>query len=537
MKQVLLMIVMVALVGCGKKEPVQPAATNTEATKPEKETGKEATQPTTPNTEATKPEPTKAAERPNVVFILADDLGYGDLSCYGATHFETPACDRLAREGLRFTDAHSPSAVCTPTRYATLTGRYAWRTWLKNWVTFEHHPLLIDTNRLTMGKLFQKAGYTTGCVGKWHLGWGTELNPDYSGEVKPGPLEVGFDSFFGVPFSHNSSKPLRVYTRDRRIVNLKPGLSYKSPEAMKDTVRKLEDTAIELSREAVAFVDRNKDKPFFLFYPTTNVHFPLTPNSRFKDQTKAGVYGEFVVEFDWAVGELLAALERNGLTENTIVVLTSDNGGRPPTKTLERKAYNGHQCNGPWRGTKRQIYEGGHRVPLIIRWPGKVQKSSVTAETVCLTDFFATFAAILEQPIPENAGEDSYDLSNVLLGKPYAKPLREATVHHSVSGQFAIRQGDWKLIEGGGDGDYPRTAEGRMDVKSRELERDPATGKWTRLDYFQLKPDGKLQLYDLRNDPVERTDLTAVHPEKVQELKKLLDHYRASGRSVSPRVP
>ncbi|MFT5633191.1 MAG: arylsulfatase A [Rubritalea sp.] len=183
-------------------------------------------------------------KKPNVIFILADDLGYGDMSCYGATHFKTPACDQLAAEGMRFTDAHSPSAVCTPTRYSILTGRYNWRSWLKNWVLQENHPLLIDTERLTMGNLFQQAGYTTGCIGKWHLGWGTGLSTDFSGEVKPGPLEVGFDSFYGVPFSHNSSKRLQVFMRDRRIVNLKPGLKFNSKEAMKDTGRKLEDTAI-----------------------------------------------------------------------------------------------------------------------------------------------------------------------------------------------------------------------------------------------------------------------------------------------------
>ena len=476
---------------------------------------------------------TASSKRPNVVFIMADDLGYGDMSCYGATHFETPACDRLAREGMRFTDAHSPSAVCTPTRYATLTGRYAWRTWLKNWVTFEHHPLLIETDRLTMGKLFQKAGYTTGCVGKWHLGWGTELNPDFGKQPRPGPLEVGFDSFYGVPFSHNSSKPLQVYMRDRSIVHLKPGLDYRSPEAMKDTVRSLEDTAIDLSKEAVAFVDKHKDKPFFLFYPTTNVHFPLTPNKRFKDKTHAGIYGEFAIEFDWAVGEILAALDRNGLAGNTMVIVTSDNGGRPPTKTMEIAGYNNHRCNGPWRGTKRMIYEGGHRVPLIVRWPGRVKPGTESAETVCLTDFFKTFAMMLNQPVPNDAGEDSYDISNVLFGKPYASPLREATVHHSVNGQFAIRKGHWKLIEGAGDGDYPRTAKGKMDVRNRTLERDPATGKWSKLDYFRLTPDGRYQLFDLKNDPAEQRDLAESNPGKVQELRKLLDQYRTSGRSTT----
>ena len=476
--------------------------------------------------------PAMAAKKPNVVFILADDLGYGDLSCYGATHFQTPACDRLANEGMRFTDAHSPSAVCTPTRYSVLTGRYAWRSWLKNWVLMENHPLLIDPERLTMGNLFQAAGYTTGCIGKWHLGWGKKLDGNFNGEVKPGPLEVGFDSFFGVPFSHNSSKPLQVFVRDRRIVNLKPDLGYKSPKAMKDTVRKLEDTAIELSTEAVSFVARNKDRPFFLYYPTTNVHFPLTPNSRFKGRTKSGVYGEFVVEFDWAVSELLAALDRNGLIDNTIVVLTSDNGGRPPTKTLERKAYGEHQCNGPWRGTKRQIYEGGHRIPLIVRWPGKVKKASVSVETVCLVDFFATFAAMLKQPAPRDAGEDSYDLNDILLGHPYKKSLRDATVHHSVSGQFAIRKARWKLIEGGGDGDYPRNEREQMDVKTRNPERDQATGRWLKLDYFQLQPDGQYQLYDLESDPGEKHDLASQRPDKVRELVTLLERYRKDGRSA-----
>jgi arylsulfatase A len=469
--------------------------------------------------------------QPNVVFIMADDLGYGDLSCYGATHFETPATDRLAKQGMRFTDAHSPSAVCTPTRYAVLTGRYAWRTWMKNWVLQGNHPLLVETNRLTMGKLFQNAGYTTGCVGKWHLGWGTDLKTDFNGEVKPGPLEVGFDSFFGVPFSHNSGKRLRVFVRDRRIVNLPPDLAFDSPEAMSKTMRKLEDTAIDLSREAVAFVDRHKDKPFFLFYPTTNVHFPLTPNSRFKGKTRAGAYGEFVIEFDWAVGELLRALERNGLSDNTLVVLTSDNGARPPGRLKDKAAFKGHACNGAWRGIKRQIYEGGHRVPLIVRWPGKIKEGSLSDETVCLTDFFATFATLLEQPVPKRAGEDSYDISDVLFARDYKSPLREATVHHSVCGQFAIRQGDWKLIEGAGNGDYPLKEDGGMDVKVWNPERDDVTGGWKDFDYFQLAPDNVFQLYNLRNDPAETKDLADTHPEKVTELHALLNQYRDSGRS------
>ncbi len=457
---------------------------------------------------------------------MADDLGYGDLGSYGAEHFETPACDRLAAEGMRFTDAHSPSAVCTPTRYSVLTGRYAWRSWLKNWVLQENHPLLIDPDRLTMGKVFQKAGYRTGCVGKWHLGWGTKVGQDFSGEMKPGPLEVGFDEFFGVPFSHNSGKALQVYVKDRRIVGLPEGSSYRSEEAKEKTVRSLEDTAIQLSQEAVAFIERNKDQPFFLYYPTTNIHFPITPHPRFAGKTRSGKYGEFVIEFDWAVGQILEALDRNQIADNTIVVITSDNGARP------HPDLNGHACNGPWRGEKRMIYEGGHRVPLIVRWPSHVGKNVVSDETVCLTDFFATFAKILGQPTPQNAGEDSYNITPVLEGDDYKKPLREATVHHSVSGQFALREGNWKLIEGRGSGDYPRKESGAMDVKTWKIQLNVETGEPIKLDYFQLEPDGKYQLYNLAKDPKERKDLSQIYPDRAREMLKLLNKYRDEGRSV-----
>jgi arylsulfatase A len=470
--------------------------------------------------------PSDTQRPPNIIFILADDLGYGDFSCYGATHFKTPACDRVAKEGMLFRDAHSPSSVCTPTRYSVLTGRYAWRSWLKNWVVQQDHPLLIDTERLTMGKFLQNAGYTTGCVGKWHLGWGSKQGESFNKELKPGVLEVGFDSFFGVPFSHNSGPALQVFMRDRHIVNLKEGMDYKSAEAKQLTMRKLEDTAIDLSKEAVTFINKNKDKPFFLYYPTTNIHFPITPNSRFKGKTKAGAYGEFVIEFDWAVGQVLKALDQNNLTNNTLLVLTSDNGARP------HPSLNGHLYNGSLRGTKRQIYEGGHRVPLIVRWPGKVKKGSITDETVCLTDFFTTFANITKQTLPKNAGEDSYDLTDLLLGKTFDKPLREATIHHSVGGQFAIRQGDWKLIETGGNGDFPKNEKGKKDVKTKRVTFDAKTNKPIEMDYFKRPHDGKFQLYNLKNDPGETKNLDKEKPEIVKELLKLLNQYRNAKRSA-----
>lgn len=239
-----------------------------------------------------------------------------------------------------------------------------------------------------------------------------------------------------------------------------------------------------------------------------------------------------MVEFDWAVQQVVDALERNGISENTIVIVTSDNGARPPGKLKELAAFNDHPCNGPWRGTKRHIHEGGHRIPLIVRWPRKVKQSTVSDDTVCLTDFFRTFASLLQQPVPANAGEDSYDLTKLLLGKPYNHPLREATVHHSVSGQFAIRKGDWKLIEGSLNGDYPKNDKGKIDVKTWNPKRDPSSGKWTELDYFQLKPDGEFQLYNLKVDPKEAKNLSKEQPEKVRQLLQLLDQYRSSGRST-----
>ena len=473
-----------------------------------------------------------SAEKPNVVFILADDLGYGDVGCYNPeSKVATPRMDGLAKQGMMLTDAHSPSAVCTPTRYSVLTGRYCWRTWLKNWVLQANHPLLIEQDRLTMGKMFQEHGYYTGCVGKWHLGWTNEHSPSFNGEVKPGPLEVGFDTFFGVPFSHNSPKTLQVYMRDRKIIGLGDGENYKDKEVMKRTVRSLEDTAIEISEEAVAFIDKNKDKPFFLFYPTTNVHFPITPNKRFKGKTDAGLYGDFVVEFDWAVGEVLDAIDRNGIAENTIVIVTSDNGARP------MKGMNGHACNGLWRGTKRTIYEAGHRVPLIVRWPGKVKAGSISDETVCLLDFMATFATMLGHELTRDVAEDSYDITAVLHQKPYEKPLREATVHHSVNGVYAIRQGDWKLIESAGDGDYetPNSVWFKNLYEGGFPNRDPKTGEFLPLIY-NLRDEPKdgpgTQLYNLADDPKESKNLQDQHPEVVERLQKLLDSYRDSGRSV-----
>ena len=260
---------------------------------------------------------------PNIIFIMADDLGYHDLGCYGSGEIPTPNCNRLANEGMKFTDAHSPSAVCTPTRYGVLTGRYCWRTWLKDWVINDRMPLVIEQGRLTVPAMLKRRGYTTGCIGKWHLGWGRRNDAYQKGILQPGPLEVGFDSFFGVPFSHNSPPASEVFVRGRSIVGMKDGESIMDKAVLNRCRRRLADTAIELSAEAVRFIENNKDRPFFLYYPTTNVHLPITPNKRFRGKSGLGEYGDFVVEFDWAVGEVLNALDRLNLANNTLVMAKS----------------------------------------------------------------------------------------------------------------------------------------------------------------------------------------------------------------------
>ena len=475
-------------------------------------------------------------EPPNIILIYADDLGYGDLSSYGATLIDTPHSDRVAREGMRFTDAHAPSAVCTPSRYATLTGRYAWRTWLKNWVIFERMPLLVETDRLTLPKLLKDQGYVTGAVGKWHLGWGTEVPPNFNEELVPGPLEIGFDYFYGVPFSHNSSLTLQNYVHNRRIEGLGEDEDIYDDAVKERLARRLEDTAIDLSAKAVEFVREHQDEPFFLYYPTTNVHFPITPHEQFAETSEAGPYGDFVVEFDWAVGEILNVLDELDVAKNTLLIVTSDNGGRVDPKVMGGST---HDPNAPLRGTKRQIWEGGHRVPMVVRWPGKIAPGSISDETIVHTDFLPTLAAYFNVDLPNDAAEDGYNILPVLFEEEYESPLREGSVHHSVNGMYALRSGDWKLIEGDTDGDYrPGTPSTAIQERREFPKRDSVTGEFMPFyyDIMDFDPANPVyRLYNLKEDPAETTNLADQHPDKVQELVEQLHRYRDSGRSTPLR--
>ncbi|MEZ6070954.1 MAG: arylsulfatase [Pirellulales bacterium] len=455
--------------------------------------------------------------RPNIVVILADDLGIGDLGCYNAeSKIPTPHFDRLASEGMRFTDAHTPSSVCTPTRYGLLTGRYCWRTSLKHGVLMGYDPLLIDTKRLTMASLLRRAGYQTAGVGKWHLGLGSRERTDYSQPLVPGPLDVGFDHYFGIPASLDMAP--YVYVVDA-------GLEAAPTEEIDASKHRRQggevmwrggpiapgfhhiDVLPRIVDESVARIEsyaETPETPFFLYVPLSAPHTPWLPIEEFRGSSEAGYYGDFVHQVDAAVGAILRSLTNAGFAENTLLFVTSDNGSHWPVSDIEK--YD-HRANLHYRGQKADIHEGGHRVPLIVRWPGEVPAASVCDETVCLTDVMATVAAVVGQSLPEDAAEDSFDLLPALLDKPH-ETIRDATIHHSINGTFAVRVGPWKLIDGLGSGGFtsPQSVE-------------PSDGG----------PRG--QLYNLAEDPTESNNLYLDRPDIVAQLTAVLNDVRDKGFS------
>jgi len=457
---------------------------------------------------------------PNIIYIMADDMGYGDLGCQNKdSKIPTPNMDALAAQGMRFTDAHTGSAVCTPTRYGLLTGRYAWRSRLKKSVLWGYSPALIEPDRVNVASFLEKQGYVTGCVGKWHLGldWGLldnitpsdradekGKNIDYSKPITNGPIDLGFDYFYGIPASLDMIP--YVYIENRKVVA--PPI-----ERIKGTTGrrfyrggpcapgfKHKDTLSHLTGKAVDFIDRNagksKEKPFFLYLPLTAPHTPVLPADFVKGKSKAGEYGDFVFEVDFTVGQVMKALNRHGVCENTLIIFTSDNG----STELPMKEYD-HRPNAELRGRKSDAWDGGHRVPFIARWPGRIEAGSICEETICHTDLLATCAQIIGADLPDNAGEDSYGILPALLQQPYNKPLRAPVIHHSINGLFAIRKGKWKLIEGKGSGGW--TSGGK---------NDPAKG----------------QLYNMAEDLKETNNLYLKRPDIVSELTAHLNQIRRS---------
>ena len=461
-----------------------------------------------------------SAAHPNIVFVLADDLGAGDLGCYNRdSKVPTPNMDKLAGEGVRFTDAHSPSSVCTPTRYGVLTGRYCWRTRLKSGVLWGDGTLLIDPARLTVGKLLQKSGYTTGAVGKWHLGFGAGKKADYSKPLTPGANDVGFDYFFGIPSSLDIPpylyvrnnlpvKPLSTKVAGSKHRRQKGGGFWRAGQVSEDF--KHIEVLPRIASEAVKFIERSSgnpaNQPFFLYFPLTAPHTPWLPVKEFRGRSKAGHYGDFVAQVDHVIGQVAAALEKSGQAKNTLLIVTSDNGSHWPVSDVKKFK---HAANGNTRGQKADIWDGGHRVPFLARWPGRIKPGTSNDETICLSDLMATAAAIVGEKLPPNAGEDSYNILPALLGETLERPIREATVHHSVSGMFALRQGSWKLIVGRGSGGF---------TAPRKIKPKPG------------EPAG--QLYNLAADPREEKNLYQEKPEVVTRLRKLLNKYRKEGRSA-----
>lgn len=453
---------------------------------------------------------------PNIVVLLADDLGYGDLTCYNKdAKIPTPNLDRLAARSMRFTDAHTPSAVCTPTRYGLLTGRYCWRTSLKRGVLNGYSPALIEPKRLTVPSLLKQHGYVTAGFGKWHLGLGEAAKTDFGKPLKPGPLSVGFDSFFGIPASLDM--PPYVFLDNEGVLEAptqtiadsamrrKGGEGFWRGGAIAPHFKHI-DVLPTITDRAAAFVAKQTaEKPFFLYLALTGPHTPWMPTEEFRGKSQAGYYGDFVAQVDASVGRIFKALDDAKLSDNTLLIFTSDNGAHWLPEDIEKW---GHRANDGWRGQKADIWDGGHRVPFLVRWPGHVAPGVTSKELICLTDVLATVAAVVDAKLPDDAGEDSYNLLPVLRGDKLDRPIREAVVHHSGDGFFAIRRGPWKLATALGSHGF-------------SLPRD-----------IKPKPgEAKGQLYNLDDDPREQNNLWLKKPEMVAQLTALLDRYKREGRS------
>jgi len=483
-----------------------------------------------------------AMEKPNVVIIYGDDVGFGDVGAYGSEMIPTPNIDRLAAEGLRFTDGHCTAATCTPSRFSMLTGVYGFRHNVS--ILGPTAPLCIPTDILTLPKLLKRAGYETAVIGKWHLGIGEKGTPvDWNGEVKPGPLELGFDYSFLLP-NTNDRVPC-VYLKNHHVVNLDPADplyvagnpnavkksgstvypdAKKNPEAMtyyKSTHghnqsvingigrigymsggkaalwddETMTDVFVEESRK---YIQANKDRPFFLYFASQCIHVPRAPNKRFQGKTGLGYRGDSMVEFDWAVGEILKTLEDNGLSENTIVIFSSDNGpvyddGYADGTTVNKSSREndrGHDGSGIWRGGKYQIYEGGTRVPFIVKWPGRISPG-VSDALVNQIDFMASFASLLNLELSENDALDSRNALKALLGKDMQG---HEFMIEETGRQIALRQREWKYI---------------VQLKNRK---------------------GRAELYNLDNDPGESENIIKAHPEKADAMAQKLNAFVDSGR-------
>lgn len=470
---------------------------------------------------------------PNIIVILADDLGYGDVGAFNArSRIPTPWMDGLAREGARFTDAHSNSAVCTPTRYGLLTGRYAWRSRLKKSVLWSNGDTLIEPGRATLASVLRARGYYTAVVGKWHLGLHWSARPgttpdrhtpqgstewiDYTGPVTGGPLAAGFHEFFGIPASLDMRD--YVYVDGERVVEAptatlpgiplgKPGFYRPGPAGPSFRPERVID---DLTARAVDVITRRSQaaEPFFLYFAMAAPHTPMLPTGEFVGKTALGPYGDFVAQTDASIGAVLQAIDRSGIAQRTLVIVASDNGPAPAGGIADLLPL-GHDAAGGWRGAKHDLFEGGHRVPFIVRWPGVTAPGSRVQRPVVMTDVMRTVADVVGAALPPGAAEDSVSFLPLLRDPEYRGALHEAIVLHSSEGAFAIRQDRWKLLLAPGSGGVSPPAPGSAEERG-------------------LPP---VQLYDLDADPTETTNLHARQPVVTARLRALLQQYQRTGRS------
>jgi arylsulfatase A-like enzyme len=484
---------------------------------------------------------TERLKQINIVIIYADDLGYGDVSCYGATKIKTPNIDKLASQGLRFTNAHSSSATCTPSRYSMLTGQYAWRK-QGTGIAPGDATLIIPTNRTTLPMVMKKAGYTTGAVGKWHLGLGEPGGkPDWNSELKPGPLEIGFDYCFLIPAT--GDRVPCVFVENHRVANLDPNdpiqVSFGRPVGSEPTGREHpellkmhpshghdqtiingisrigymsggkaarwvdEDIADTLTGKAKNFIEQNKEKPFFLYFATHDIHVPRVPNQRFVDKSGLGPRGDAILQLDWAVGEIAKTLDDLNLAENTIFIFTSDNGPVVDDGYQDQavEKLNGHTPSGPLRGGKYSAFDAGTRVPLITRWPGHI-KPGLSEALISQIDFMSSFANLTNQKLASDDAPDSFNLLNALLGETQSG--RDHLVEHANA--LSIIKGDWKYIE---PNNGPRI--------NRNVN-------------IELGNDPEAQLYNLKTDIGEKNNIASQNPDKLQELSTLLNKIKTDGK-------
>ena len=471
---------------------------------------------------------TNGADKPNIIFILADDVGIGDIKCfYPKSKVTTPNIDRLASQGMSFTQAYAPGAVCSPSRYALITGAYPCRGPVRLKTANSYSPLTMSPDSLTLPRFFKNHGYRTAHIGKWHLGFGESENKNWAGTIKPSGIEIGFDYQFALPSNHNDG--FKTYLENHRLLWLKDGITNLPEKPTVDQliqVRYDDEVDSTLTAKGIKFITQNKDRPFFLYLALTATHTHITPHKRFRGTSPLGQLGDYINELDFHVGEIMGTLKKLGLEENTILFFSSDNGGAPKdhdsagknlnikdsshnvaqksksAKTTASKQF-GHKTNGDLRGSKGKTYEGGVRVPFIVRWPQKIVAGSHSNQLITLTDILATAAGFLQTELPESAGVDSFDISPVMLGEKQNQPIRTNVVVQNARGVLAFREGDWKL----------------RFQKAPRWQADKAT------------LPKKYELYNLAEDPIEKKNIAKAHPERVKDMMNHLTELLNNGRS------